>query len=262
MDREYLFPELKKNIVLEAVLSVVAVIVIAALAVGIGIANRGNPASYWSTEGSVSYSGYDGYGEIEDSSLFFNYDKFYHSYIGEDAADPDYIDTLEDAIDIDVSKTDGLHNGEKIRVTATIDFDELNEAYPSAKHRQSGEKKYSKTFKVQGLEDITEFNPFSILDHVYVQNSDDGIRYYVSEPRISVGNYYLVQDKDYSDEFNLVDENNEVISSDFFEFDTSESYPKVGQKVRISVDNGDESDAEEYGIAVQGGSELYTVKAS
>lgn len=260
MDREYLFPEMKKNIVLEAVLSVVVVIVIAALAAGIGIANRGNPGSYWNAEGAVGYTGYDGYGEVE-SENFFNYDKFFRSYIGGDAAYDDYYEKLTDAIDVDVSQTDDLHNGQKIRVTATIDFDELNEEYPQAKHKQSGEKKYSKTFKVQGLEDVEEFNPFSILDHVYVQG-DEHVRYYVTEPRISLGNYYLVQDEDDSGDFNLVDESNNVVSYDFVEFNASEAYPRVGQKVRISVDNGDEDDASEYGIAVQGGSDTYTVQNS
>lgn len=254
--REYLYPEQRKSIWREILLAILVVIVLAGVAVLLGQVGKGDPDSYWNPNNQVEYTGYNTFGQAEEEN-FFNYEKFYDNFIGGDGNfDPDWYEDLTNCIDIDLSKDYDLRNGEKLVATAEIDFDELNEKFPQTKHKLSGERKYSKTFKVQGLQEVQVIDPMDYVENVYLSKDDDRLHYNIRTD--SIGNYYLRRNDDYDDEIDL-GQNGWIVDSGFIDYDSSDNYPKLGEKVTISAGNNSQSDAEAYGIMVKESQKVFTV---
>lgn len=245
---EQLGPKRVKALRIEAIVVASIVVILAALAILFGLLTRKDPAYYWNGDSLVNYIGYNGYGHADENS-FFNYEKFNRLFVGEDA---------DGYARVTVSPNKNLRNGQKIRVTLTIDFDKL----PKAKYKLTGIKKYTRTFKVQDLTEVTTLEPMFLVDGVYITGLGDHIRYQYNSRGFPCGDFYL-RPGPVGDEFDLCDTHGNVVAPGFVRFHSDDEYPFAGERVQIkcggSGKNG-KADIGKYGISVKRESRMFKVQ--
>lgn len=256
MEKEYLSEKSGRRIWTEGIISVAVVVVAAVLVIALGLAGRRSPASYWNGNGVVTYSGYEDYGRVVKEH-FYNYDKFYEQYLGGTGK----VDRTELApyFRVSVDKARGLSNGDKIHVTLSIDFDGLNRKFPQAKYRRSGTQEFTKTFKVEGLPEVTELDPEVILKDIYVTGEDDFLRYHFTSDTVNVGDYVLVQTD--TNSFALADRHGNIVEPLFLVYQSDEEYPSAGRRVEITAGDNSKANAAKYGILVQKMDKVLKVQA-
>lgn len=261
MDREYLHKDQARNIKLEAIIVGSLTLLMIALAILFGFLARGKPASYWNGNGPVKYSGYNGYGRVDENSQFFNLEKFYANFIGaKSEGNPEEMAKLRQCFTVGVDKDDNLSNDDKVRVTVTIDFDDLNARFPQSKHKRAGRESYVKTYKVHDLEDVVVFDPLAILDEVFVLNDYDSVQYYTPIPRVQLGHYTMVASD--NGVYTLVDADGNVVKRNFLVFHSDDDYPHVGERVRITAGNNSKSDARNFGVMLERTAKTYKVRSA
>lgn len=256
MDKEYLSEKSEKRIRTEGIVSLAVVVVAALLVVVFGLAGRRSPASYWNGNGVVTYSGYDGYGRVVKEH-FYNYDKFYEQYLG-GTGKVDHAE-LTPYFQVSVDRAHGLSNGDKIHVALRIDFDGLNRKFPQAKYKRTGTQTFTKTFKVEGLPEVTVLDPSVILKDIYVTGEDDFLRYHFTSDTVNVGDYVLVQTDTSS--FALTDKHGNVVKPLFLVYRSDEEYPSTGRRVEIVAGDNSRANAAKYGILVQKMDKVLKVQA-
>lgn len=245
---EQLDPKKVKALRIEAIVVASVVVILAALAVLFGQLAKKNPAYYWNGDSLVDYIDYNGYGHADENS-FFNYDKFNRLFVGSDA---------KDYATVSVTPNRALRNGQKIKVTLTIDFNKL----PQSKYKLTGVKQYTRTFKVQDLTEVTKLEPMFLVDEVYITGLGDHIRYQFNSRGFPCGDFFL-RPGPVGDEFDLCDKGGNVVAPGFVRFRSDDEYPFAGERVQIRVGGGEKSgkaDIGKYGISLKRESKMFKVQ--
>lgn len=172
-------PAKKTNIkVIAAAAAAAAVILIAVIAI-IAVSSRFvNIEDY--VADSITFSGYDGYGEVDTSlSDLIDFDRLYTDMGFNDMSLSDDFLTmleaelvLEDSVDIstDNGDSENLKNGDIVTYTFTVDYDTIN-ALDGRKKKLKGKETFTREYEVTGLGEVTELNPFEAVEQVVVSGS-------------------------------------------------------------------------------------------
>lgn len=150
-------------VIISAIVAVVSVIAGAAIA-----GSKVSVDNYIVDE--IAFSGFNGYGKIDTyNSKIINYEKLYTdleieqsdlaSVFGEEAVLGEGFDISNDA------NSGSLKNDDIVKYTITVDYDKINNL---GKKKLKGKEVITKEYRVSGLKEATNINPFDAIEKVIV----------------------------------------------------------------------------------------------
>ncbi len=190
----------------------------------------------------IKFYGCNGYATVSTNDVF-NY-----SLLEQDLGPAQVVtwddDPVYDFIDVRFDVQDNLSNGDVVKATITVNCDSINN-FKFAK-KLTGKKEYVKKYKVKGLEDAVEINPFEIVKNVVVDKTSGSCSFEMDNTYNKEFDGFYAHYYDNGD-LQIVDSQGEEIAVITYKYDSGTL--ESTNKVTITTDCNQDKYSE-YGIII------------